>query len=491
MSTSASNTPARIACPACGGRVKIPAGMAGERFRCPRCDAEINASGGLETAVSGSPPTAPTDDDGLFDPLPATGVAPLVEQPPAVQPSPDSLSRAPSSESAESDEFAVHCPLCGTLQYAKLSQIGSTVRCADCHTPVVVRAPQPRRKPAVSAASKPDDDDEYRLSDVVERPPLADVHERLLVAAERELETERKTPVSKRPTQPTGPTQPPQPTKPAVGDVFAASARDLMGKAEAEAKEIEREAARYVVRPLFTGLFSFLFDVQAIARLIALTFLSLGCVVFLHLFISLKDGGAVQQFGAVFVGMLLAPLSLIYISLTSVCWLVIVQDTANGLDKVEQWPGLNFLDWMFDAFYVLNSLFLSALPGILFGQLAVLSGLGGQWVALLLGAMTAVPLFPVILLSTLDAGSPLGLWSNALARNMIRHWATTKQFFLGSAVLAVAAIVFLVVMAQQMFLVSLVGAAGFNAATMIYFRLLGRLAGLVVPEHDAGDAKQD
>jgi hypothetical protein len=246
-----------------------------------------------------------------------------------------------------------------------------------------------------------------------------------------------------------------------------------------------------VIRPLFTGLFTFLFDVQAIARWIALTFLSLGCVVFLHLFISLKDGGAVHQFGAVFVGMLLAPLSLIYITLTSVCWLMIVQDTANGLDKVEQWPGLNFLDWMFDAFYVLNSLFLSALPGILFGQLAVLSGLGGQWVALLLGAMTAVPLFPVILLSTLDAGSPLGLWSTALARNMVRHWATTKQFFLGSAVLAVAAIVSLIVMAQQMFLVSLVGAAGFNAATMLYFRLLGRLAGLMMPEDEAGDAEQD
>ncbi|MCL4207030.1 MAG: hypothetical protein KJ000_31490 [Pirellulaceae bacterium] len=321
------------------------------------------------------------------------------------------------------------------------------------------------------------------MSDTVERPPPSEVHEHLLVAAKRELETERKSPASER-------TPPPQASRPVRGDVFAANARDLMGKAEAEAKELEREAPRHAASPLFTNLFTFLFDVQAIARWIALTFLSLGCVVFLHLFLSLQEGGPVHQFGAVFVGMLMAPLSLICITLTSVCWLVIVQDTANGLDKIEQWPNLNFLDWMFDAFYILNSLFLSAVPGIVIGQAVVVSGLGGQWVALLLGAMTAVPLFPVILLSTLEAGSPLGLWSNALVRNLIRSRATTKQFFFGSAVLGVAAAVSLAVMAQQMFLISLLGAAGFNAAAMLYFRLLGRLAGLVMPDEDAGDAGQ-
>jgi hypothetical protein len=88
-------------------------------------------------------------------------------------------------------------------------------------------------------------------------------------------------------------------------------------------------------------------------------------------------------------------------------------------------------------------------------------------------------LFPIMLLSALDSGTPLGVWSSSLVGNLIRHKSTTKRFFLGAAVLAAAALVCLVFTVQPWFLVSLLGAVALNAIAMIYFRLLGRLAGLL------------
>lgn len=372
MSSSASNLPTRVACPACGGQVKIPAGQTRQHLRCPRCNAD------------------------LF---------------------PDESPRPEGSGSLRSPE-----------------------------------AP---------------DDDEYRLSDVVQRPQSLDIHERWLADAEREPVREREAAADDRPA------------KRPLSDVIADSARDFLGRAEAEIQQAEQEAAGYVIRPLFAGLFSFLWDFAAAGRLIALTLITQGCLSCLLLFISLSDGGLLHQIAAIVAVIFTALLGLSYLVLASVCWLAIVQDTANGMDKIQQWPGPNFLDWIFDSFYLLNGLFASAVPGILLGYLLGGGGTGGSWVGMLLGTVSAFGLFPVLLLSTLDVGTPWGLWSQAVVESLIRHKATTIQFFLGSAAMVPAGLVFLLFMVQPWLLVSLFGAAGLNATAMIYFRLLGRLAGLL------------
>jgi hypothetical protein len=317
------------------------------------------------------------------------------------------------------------------------------------------------------------DSDEYRLSDVVQRPQLADIHERLLAAAEHRGDRDRDGPGDKRGAKPPG------------GDVVAAAARDVLGRAETEVEQAEQEAARYVIRPLFAGLFSFLGDVHAAGRWIVLTLILTGCVACVHLFLALSGGGPIQQFAAILVGMAVALLGVSYMALASVCWLAIAQDTAIGLDRIEQWPGPNFLDWIFDSFYLLSSLFLSFLPGVLLGYVLGTGGTGGAWVATVLGSILAFVFFPIMLLSALESGTPLGVWSSSLVQNLIRHKSTTKRFFLGSVVLAVAVLVSLIFTVQPWFLVSLFGAVAFNAAAMVYFRLLGRLAGLLASDqHD-------
>jgi hypothetical protein len=306
------------------------------------------------------------------------------------------------------------------------------------------------------------------LSDVVQRPQLADVHERLLAAAEHRGDPARDGPGNRRVAKPVG------------GDVVAAAARDVLGRAESEVDQAEQEAAaRYVIRPLFSGLFSFLGDLPAAGRWIALTLILTGCTTCVHLFVALSGGWPIQQFAAILVGMAVALLGLSYLALASVCWLAIVQDTAIGLDRIEQWPGPNFLDWIFDSFYLLSSLFLSLLPGVLLGYMLGAGGTGVSEVAMVSGSILAFGLFPIMLLSALDSGTPLGVWSSSLVGTLIRHKSTTKRFFLGSAVVAAAASLSLVFTVQPWFLVSLSGAVAFNAAAMIYFRLLGRLAGLL------------
>ncbi len=508
MNSRPSIGPTRMSCPACGGRVKIPAGQAGQRFRCPRCDAEITAPAIAEQV---SAPAA--DDDILFDSPPPSTPLPVPTVPPPVPPPSAPLSPPPppavpidaadgrvkkgveqetqaekppsapaadraKAPAANEEEFGIVCPLCGTLQYVTPAKIGKAVRCLDCHSTIPVRPPEPRRPPPVPVVRENGEQDDYRLTDVVERPQVAGVHERILKDAERELEKERQSTAGDK-----GPRR-------SLKDVFAENARELMGRAQAAADEAEREASRYVIRPLFAGLISFLLDVQAFARWVVLTLAFLLAITFLQQFFTLMHGGPFQQFGAVVVGMLLALVGLFYAATASICWLAILQDTANGLDRIEQWPGLSFLDWVFDCFYIVNCLFVAVLPGVLLGQLPVLAGLGSQWIAVVLGSLTAIVIFPILLLSVLDNGSPLGLWSSDVIRSLRRNRPTVQQFYLASAGLGLAAIVSLGIMNLPWFLVRALGAAGFNAALMIYFRLLGRLAGLLLSDvEDADEAE--
>jgi hypothetical protein len=370
MSIDGPNLPTRVACPACGGRVKIPPGQTNDQLRCPRCNAHLFPTASLR----------PEESDTL-------------------------------------------------------------------------------------SAQEPAEEDEYRLGEVVQRPQLVDLHEQLRAAAEHPVDRDPNGFEDKRGA------------RPPTGDVLAAAARDVLGRAETEVEQAEQEAAHYVIRPLFSGLFSFLGDFHAAGRWVALTLILTGCTVCVHLFLTLSGGGPIQQFAAILAGIAVALLGLTYLALASVCWLAIVQDTATGLDRIEQWPGPNFLDWIFDSFYLLNSLFLSLLPGALLAYL--LGDTAGAWVVTVVGSMLAFGLFPIMLLSALDSGTPLGVWSSSLVGSLTRHKATAKRFFLGSAVLAAAALVSLIFTVQPWFLVSLFGAAAFNATAMVYFRLLGRLAGLL------------
>lgn len=81
------NAAFRIACPACGGRMKVPPGQIGHKCRCPRCNAEVLVPAGSPDVTSCPEPSKPlapiAEEDGGFrlsEPvrrLPSVPAAPL------------------------------------------------------------------------------------------------------------------------------------------------------------------------------------------------------------------------------------------------------------------------------------------------------------------------------------------------------------------------------------------------------------------------------
>jgi len=70
-------------------------------------------------------------------------------------------------------QFGVDCHLCGSLLYARVSQVGTKIKCHDCYSLVEVPAPKETPKP-IQEFEKADGDDAegYRLSDPCELEPI-------------------------------------------------------------------------------------------------------------------------------------------------------------------------------------------------------------------------------------------------------------------------------------------------------------------------------
>lgn len=140
------------------------------------------------SAASPSPPARETasaeNEDDLGDLLKDFGKTPVQPEKPVLrdpfQADPDASLRI-EGISPEENEFRVVCHICGSLMYARPSQIGSHIKCHDCYTPVLVQAPReaPEKPAWPGAASRPsvdrDDEDsgpEYSLKPLENLAPI-------------------------------------------------------------------------------------------------------------------------------------------------------------------------------------------------------------------------------------------------------------------------------------------------------------------------------
>jgi hypothetical protein len=178
---------------------------------------------------------------------------------------------------------------------------------------------------------------------------------------------------------------------------------------------------------------------------------------------------------AVLFSMVAAASALIFLVTASVCFVAILHDTANGYEKIEGWPGVAFLDWMGDSLYVINALFVSATPGVLFGQFLNCAGVPAFF-AFFCGLITFYWLFPVIMLSMSEEGSPLSIASGSVWRSLLTARTLWTRFYVASAGIVLGAVVGASIAAVTSLLISVPVTAVVIALAMIYFRLLGRLA---------------
>ena len=336
-------------------------------------------------------------------------------------------------------EFTVQCPLCSTRQDVDDGQVGETIRCPDCHSGITVRKPHKRHRRAPGA---PQEDDELRLG-----PPI-----------EGSL--------------------PNVPMLPA-GDVAERKIYDTPGQDALKRAEQERANLEQNLPPPSRGggILRFLFEPSMAARWILL---GLGVQVeasaIFNAILHSAIGPPMQQF----FGLALTVFSVVFgcfLSIfASVAVLTVLRDTANGDELISDWPEFDFVDWILDSFNIVVSLFFAVSLGVALG---LPFGLAGGTVYLL-GTMlccglSIALLFPLMLLSALDGGSPIHLFTNSVWGSVPAARDVWTRFFVVSVLFQLLLMAIWQLRYLQITIVNCLVTTAAAIIILLWFRAIGQL----------------
>lgn len=244
----------------------------------------------------------------------------------------------------------------------------------------------------------------------------------------------------------------------------------ILERSEEESeKEVERRHPEPTRLPFLMGVFNFPWYLRTVAAwgmiAIGLTATLLGVVVCIY-FADMGFGVvAVRCFGVPVL--LVATLTLSY---TSASCLTVIETTAEGYDEVIDWPTGFWRDWFFTFVAVLVFLALSAGIGGILGKVMEI----GVWVS---AGVSAYLLFPVFILSTLEAGSPTALVSWPVVRSFWTvGWAWVLFYAETGVLIAIWAVPTVAFFQPHPWATSLFSGPLLGAVMLIYARLIGRLA---------------
>lgn len=458
----------RFACPKCLAKLTAPKNMAGKQSRCPYCQM------GLEVPWRSR----------IHDPNAGY-----------------SLHEGPDEPSAGAPEYlSISCPVCQTRMRPTVDEIGAKIRCPDCGTETVVE--RPRELPSKKRPKAPADFGEYALITEIDRTdgavPAAGQNYVAVVCSTchtRMLATEDQVGQTLLcPDCGTASVVPPMPPPrrkpdPMEGDdggysLAAVGERPVPEPLppvddepdEVEASERSRPRRRLPVpaHPFLDGTFDFALAPGMRACTFGLIVWAAG---FSLASLCAARAGSVREEGSWFVCAALMAISgllaLMWLTFASACALAIVRDTSNGCDKVENWPGPIFTDWLLDPFYIFGSLCAGALPGAVAAWLLTGAGVSAEWLA----AVSPFFFLPIVLLSMLENGSPLGVVSWPVLRTLRVAQGRWLAFYAASGVLLAAVV--MVTWVAWFFgpvVAAIVNTLILPVAWFAYFRLLGRLA---------------
>jgi hypothetical protein len=422
-------------------------------------------------------------------------------------------------------EIPVVCKLCGTRMYAKPEQVGTRVRCPDCHSENVVVAQQVAAASSRNAPSL-DDAGDFALSDVTQRPGYRPMVEpRGDYAAIKYLDTSAPP---RRPGEPphretdvpqARPGERAQPrhisTEMTMTFSGTAAQEDEEGADIVLSEPVERIEARQIVTlpppddpdednqfrgrfrdeewgfvadphekdawkksPFYYGILGFLLYPQTLYRLIFYSLvLSVDFAMFLGA-IMCSHGETPLLFAALGLTVSSSILSALMIGGASPCLVAITQDTANGNDAVESWPDWNIAEWFFQAMMIPAALLLAGIPGGILSSALLAMGHAGLLYAPFPILMSELMFFPIVFGSMLAEGSFVPL-SRPILTSLSRKGDGWLLFYLASIFLGMMlagslALIELGVQAGTI-IVAPFAAVLWVTATILYFRLLGRL----------------
>jgi hypothetical protein len=377
----------------------------------------------------------------------------------------------------------VACPICRAVLYPRVERAGRYVKCPDCDTSVLVPSPtkpepiKPRRDPG-----------EYAVAgvgaavNVVEPkcfPVLCPTCSARLHPLFRQVGKRVKCPdcdvVFVVPSPPAPPAVKPLPTP---GQYHVGTEPQ---RAEAPREYLMVQGTMPADPPappptrlwFLSGVFTFPWASGAWNRWLALSMLVVAAAEMVVVTVLLA-----RAFGPYVIPLattILVWLWLWTLSYAAACFVVIVQDTGSGDDGVANW---HEGDWRERVWPLLFMLFHLALAAGAASAIALpLGRLLGPIVGLAITVSTTAAIFPILLLSAMEADEPFLPYSPVILRSVPRQFPAWLVVYLeGAAVLAITLAVVIGTIYVNPFLGAFIACPLGAAALFILARLVGRLA---------------
>ncbi|MCG8451400.1 MAG: hypothetical protein MI725_17680, partial [Pirellulales bacterium] len=327
--------------------------------------------------------------------------------------------------------FPMFCRVCDTLMQAQVKQVGQKLTCPDCGAKTLVPEPPPE-KPAKSVLVP--DGEEYQL-DEMQPPPPRSVPE---PPAVRESQTHREY-------------------------------RESLQHEYGQRPQMPR-------LPLLRGVLPML-----VRKPLPAWWLSLSAVGFVLL--GLATLAATQH---AFVAVCCLALAIMvggicFAAATALCC-AILTDSSEGCNRLYNAPPFIPHEWFAEAAYLGIAMVVSLIPASLIGRIAPEPMIG-----MALGMLLC---FPIVLLSSLEQGSPLSVLSVRLVASLVRkplHWLMfylVTSLVIGGSVWAAWALM------QSSAIASAAVVPLAVATVLLYFRLLGRFAWWLAESLPEDDSEQ-
>ncbi len=406
-------------------------------------------------------------------------------------------------------ELPVVCKLCGTRMYARPEQVGTKVRCPDCHSENEVLATQ---TPVAKTVSPPslDAEGDFTLSEPGDRPAY-----RPMVEPRGDYEALAHLDRTAPPRRPDEQPQPRAISTDMTMTLSQAAMDDDDGEEIIVSAPVERIDVKETVKlpppddpdednqyrgrfrdeewgfignphgkdawkksPFYFGILGFLFYPQTLMRLVLYSFfLTIDLTLFLAAIFFARDVTPLL-YAALALTVSSSILSVFILGGALPCLVAITQDTANGSDAVESWPDWNIAEWLFQALTIPAAAFLAALPGSIITSGLFALGRNGILLSPYPLLLSELIFFPIIFGSMLAENSLMPV-SGAILRSMQQRGDGWMLFYGMSVLLGMmlAASMALVEVGVQLHtvLIAPFAAVLWVLAIILYFRLLGRL----------------
>jgi DNA-directed RNA polymerase subunit RPC12/RpoP len=426
-------------------------------------------------------------------------------QRPPVEPSnPASAKSAPAPATAAPSPKSMHgisndhlhpiiCERCQTLMYASDDQVGQMLPCPDCGHRNLAR-PRPAKRPPPRVMV--DDGDEYQLDESSAPPPTPvfmtvearEAEGRAAARARAGVREPEPDPFDDEAEQPTARPAAKAAHRPRPATAPAANSSNPPCPAATPAQPARKKPQRSRNRPavpVMQGVFPMLFTAELLVRWIGLSLVLTG-VLFALGFVANAMGAMVVAALWIFAGG--CALAGMWVVSGAPLLLAIVTQSAAGSDELHDPP--NWADFEFaEAGFFVIAVSSSGVPAWLASKAADTLPMEAQAA---IGFGLWLITFPFVVLSALEQGSPLAIFSPRIAASFGRcfiPWAAFAFAALCWSALAGGMIAFLLTRGSMLAAIPIPWII--VAWLFIYMRLIGRLAWWIADVTPAPEVEND